>query len=215
MATQPAPLYKTHNSALYNLDKSGGGINLTLGQVYIQANTTLAGDEEGDFTLFARNATGATTITSSAVTASSIAAGAKTFTMAESIVGQEAMNPHQTVSFTATGATTDADVIADAINAKGFTNIVATVDASNRVVISHNDSGEIRIKDTSNALQNIGFSAYNYTTKLGTANLYTAPTGDSASDFHVSNWKILTYTARSKCTNCLNRKWLDYGIVHL
>ena len=194
-ATQPAPLYKTHNSALYNLDKSGGGINLTLGQVYIQAHTTLAGDEEGDFTLFARNATGATTITSSAVTASSIAAGAKTFTMAESIVGQEAMNAHVTVSFTAAGATADADAIATAINSAGFTNIVATVDASNRVVISHNDGGEIRIKDTSSALQNIGFSAYNYTTKLGTANLYTAPTGDSASDFHASNWKILTYTA--------------------
>ena len=202
-ATQPAPLYKTHNSALYNLDKAGGGVNLTLGQVYIQAHTTLAGDEEGDFTLFARNATGATTITSSAVTASSIAAGGKTFTMAESIVGQEAMNAHQTVSFTATGATTDADVIADAINAKGFTNIVATVDASNRVVISHNDGGEIRIKDTSSALQNIGFAAYNYTTKLGTANLYTAPTGDSASDFHASNWKILTYTAGANAPTAL------------
>jgi len=196
-------LYTTHNSALYNLDKSGGGINLTLGQVYIQAHTTLAGDEEGDFTLFARNATGGTTITSSAVTASSIGAGAKTFTIAESLVGQESMSGHTTVSFTAAGATADADAIASAINSAGFTNVVASVDASNRVEITHNDGGEMHIKDTSGALANIGFSGYNYTTKLGTANLYTAPTGDSASDFHASNWKILTYSASPNAPTAL------------
>jgi hypothetical protein len=188
---------------LYNLDKSGGGINLTLGQVYIQAHTTLAGDEEGDFTLFARNATGGTTITSSAVTASSIGAGVKTFTIAESLVGQESMSGHTTVSFTAAGATADADAIASAINSAGFTNVVASVDASNRVEITHNDGGEMHIKDTSGALANIGFSGYNYTTKLGTANLYTAPTGDSASDFHASNWKILTYSASPNAPTAL------------
>ena len=198
-----APLYTTHNSALFNLDKSGGGINLTLGQVYIQAHTTLAGDEEGDFTLFARNATGGTTITSSAVTASSIGAGAKTFTISESLVGQESMSGHTTVSFTAAGATADADAIASAINSAGFTNVVASVDASNRVEITHNDGGEMHIKDTSGALANIGFSGYNYTTKLGTANLYTAPTGDSASDFHASNWKILTYSASPNAPTAL------------
>ncbi|MBR20774.1 MAG: hypothetical protein CMA64_11630 [Euryarchaeota archaeon] len=202
-STESAPLYTSHAQALYNMDKAGGGMNLTLGQVYIQAHTTLNEDEEADFTLFARNTAGATTITSSAVTASSIGAGAKTFTMAESIVGQAAMNAHMTVSFTAAGATADADTIADAINAKGFTNIVATVDASNRVVISHNDGGEIRIKDTSGALANIGFSAYNYTTKLGTANLYTKPSGDSLSDWHASNWKILTYTASGNAPTAL------------
>ena len=63
--------------------------------------------------------------------------------IAESIVGQEAMGTGQALSITATGAASDADLIADAINAAGFTNVVASVDASNRVVIEHNDGGEI------------------------------------------------------------------------
>jgi hypothetical protein len=113
------------------------------------------------------------------------------------------MSGHTTVSFTAAGATADADAIASAINSAGFTNVVASVDASNRVEITHNDGGEMHIKDTSGALANIGFSGYNYTTKLGTANLYTAPTGDSASDFHASNWKILTYSASPNAPTAL------------
>ena len=192
---KPAPVYRSHHEALYNLDKSGGGINLAVGSLYIQAHTSLAENEEFDFTIFARNASGATTITSSAITASTFAAGTFNYTMAESKVGQAAMDAHVSLSFVATGAASDADVMANSINAHGFTNIVASVDASNRVVISHNDGGEIRIKDTSNGFANAGFAAYNYTTKLGTANLYTAPAGDTASDFHASNWKILTYTA--------------------
>ena len=192
---QSAPVYKTHEAALFNLDKAGGGINLAVGATYIQAHTTLAENEEFDFTIFARNVSGSTTITSSAITASTFAAGTYNFTLAESKVGQAALDSGVALSFVATGATADADLFANAINSHGFTNIQASVDASNRLVISHNDGGEMRIKDTDSAFANAGFSAYNYSTKLGTANLYTAPTGDSAYDFHVSNWKILTYNA--------------------
>ena len=190
-----APLYKTHQEALFNLDKSGGGVNLALGDCYIQAHTTLAENEEFDFTIFARNASGNTTITSEAITDSTFAVGTFNFTLAESKPGQAALDSGVALAFTATGATTDADLFADAINAHGFNNIRASVDASNRLVIEHNDGGEMRIKDTSSAFANAGFTAYNYSTKLGTANLYTAPAGDSAYDFHASNWKISTYNA--------------------
>ena len=190
-----APVYKTHQAALFNLDKSGGGVNLALGDVYVQAHTSLAENEEFDFTLFARNASGSTKISSEVITASTFAAGTFNFTLAESKPGQAALDSGVALAFTATGATTDADLFASAINAHGFNNIRASVDASNRLVIEHNDGGEIRIKDTDSAFANAGFTAYNYSTKLGTANLYTAPTGDSAYDFHASNWKILTYNA--------------------
>ena len=201
---KPAPVHRTHEEALFNLDKSGGGINLAVGSLYIKAHTTQAENEEFDFTIFARNASGATTITSSAITASTFGAGVKNFTMAESIVGQLAMGSGVALAFTATGAASDADLFANAINAHGFTNIVASVDASNRLVISHNDGGEMRIKDTDSAFANAGFSAYNYSTKLGTANLYSAPSGDAANyDFHASNWKILTYTAGANAPTAL------------
>jgi len=197
-----APVYTNHASALFNLDKSGGGLGLALGALYVQAHTTQAENEEFDFTIFARNSSTSTKIVSSAV-ATQLSAQSYGFQIAESIVGQEAMGTGQALSITALGNAGDADLIANAINAAGFTNVVASVDASNRVVIEHNDGGEIHIKDTNGALGLIGFSAFNYSTKAGTANLYAAPSGDSTYDFHASNWKILTQTASANAPTAL------------
>ena len=198
-----APVYKTHQEAIYNLDKTGGGSNLALAQLYVQAHVSENENEEFDFTIMARNASGATTITSSAVTASSLTAQSYGFQMAESDPTKAAIQTGKALSVTATGAASDADLIADAINAAGFENIVASVDASNRVVITHSAGGEIRIKDTNSLFAGIGFAAYNYTTKAGTANLYAAPAGDATYDFHASNWKILTQTASADAPTAL------------
>ena len=199
---KPAPVYTNHTSAIYNLDKPTGGLGLTLGQLYVKAHVSEAENEEFDFEIFARNSTSSTKITSSAV-ATQLSVQSYGFTIAESIVGQATMSTGKALSITATGLAGDADLIADAINAAGFVNIVASVDASNRVVIEHNDGGEIHIKDTNGALGLIGFTAFNYSTKAGTANLYAAPSGDSTYDFHASNWKILTQTASPNAPTAL------------
>tara|TARA_B100000035_G_scaffold305245_1_gene305849 strand:+ start:850 stop:4125 length:3276 start_codon:yes stop_codon:yes gene_type:complete len=199
---KPAPVYTDHATALFNMDKASGGLGLALGQLYVQAHTTQAENEEFDFTIFARNSSTATKIVSSAV-ATQLSSQSYGFTIAESIVGQAAMSTGQALSVTATGAASDADLIANAINAAGFVNVVASVDASNRVVIEHNDGGEIHIKDTNGALGLIGFTAFNYSTKAGTANLYAAPSGDATYDFHASNWKILTQTASANAPTAL------------
>ena len=199
---KPAPVYKTHHDAIYNLDKASGGLGLALGQVYVKAHVSQAENEEFDFTIFARNSSSSTKIVSSAV-ATQLSSQSYGFQIAESIVGQAAMSTGQALSITALGNAGDADLIADAINAAGFVNIVASVDASNRVVIEHNDGGEIHIKDTNGALGLIGFTAFNYATKSGTANLYAAPSGDATYDFHASNWKILTQTASANAPTAL------------
>ena len=197
-----ALVYKNHAEALYNLDKAQGGLGLALGALYVQAHVSEAENEEFDFTIMARNSSTATSITSSAV-ATQLSNQSYGFQIAESIVGQAAMSTGKALSITATGAATDADVIANAINAAGFVNVVASVDASNRVIIQHNDGGEIHIKDTNGALGLIGFTAFNYSTKAGTANLYAAPSGDATYDFHASNWKILTQTASASAPTAL------------
>ena len=197
-----ALVYKNHAEALYNLDKAQGGLGLALGALYVQAHVSEAENEEFDFTIMARNSSTATSITSSAV-ATQLSSQSYGFQIAESIVGQAAMATGKALSITATGAASDADVIADAINAAGFVNVVASVDASNRVIIQHNDGGEIHIKDTNGALGLIGFTAFNYSTKAGTANLYAAPSGDATYDFHASNWKILTQTASASAPTAL------------
>ena len=182
-----APIYSNAETALYNLDRTGGGLNLAVGNLYIDHDT---GTNALEQTILRRESTGSTKVTGTAITAGKITAGSKSFTIAESVVGQLALNSAVTVSVTPTGAATDADLIAGAINGSGFTNIVASVDSQNRVSIEHNDGGEFDIVDTSGTLGEAGFTGYNYVTKAGTANLYTTSTG-----FRASNWKILSYTA--------------------
>ena len=181
-----APIYENAETALYNLDRTGGGVNLAVGTLYVDHDN---GTNALEQTIHRRESTGSTKVTGTAIT-TGITAGSKSFTIAESIVGQLALNSAITVSVTPTGAATDADLIAGAINGSGFTNIVASVDSQNRVSIEHNDGGEFDIVDTDGTLGEAGFTGYNYTTKAGTANLYTTTAG-----FRASNWKILTYTA--------------------
>ena len=209
--TAAAPIYSTNQAALYGLDKTGGGANLAVGALYINYNN--AEDTiVGDFKIHRRVATGATSITSSIV-AAQVTAGTYAFNIQETLVNNAALQADKTISVTTTGASSDADVIAGAINSAGFVNVGASVDASNRVVISHNDGGDFRIKDTGGVLGLAGFSAY-VDANSGTPNLYTAPTGDSTHDFVASNWQVLTYTASATAVTALTTdKTLWYSSI--
>ena len=203
-----APMYANNHSALFNLDKAGGGVNLAIGSLYVNYNNAETTDVVADFKIHRRVTTGNTTITSDIIT-TQLTATTYAFNIQESIVGTEALGADVTVSVTTTAASSDADEVAGAINSAGFTNIEASVDASNRIVISHNDGGEFRIKDTGGVLNLAGYTAYVDST-TGTPNLYTAPTGDSTHDFVASNWQVLTYTAGSDAPTALttdNRLW--------
>jgi hypothetical protein len=201
-STITAPIYDTNHAALFALDKSGGGAGIALGDLYVNTNVEEVSPIIANSKIFQRAATGATKITSSAVT-TQLSSQAYAFNMQESKANQQALDAMKTISVTATGASSDADVIAGAINAAGFQNITAIVDSSNKIQISHKLGGEIRIKDTDGGLALIGFAVYNFANGTGTANLYTAPTGDTASDWVASNWKELTYTASSTAPTSL------------
>ena len=166
----------------------------------------------GDFKIHRRVSTGATAITSSII-AAQVTAGTYAFNIQETLVNNAALQTAKTISVTTTGASSDADVIAGAINSAGFVNVSAEVDASNRIVISHNDGGDFRIKDTGGALALAGYSAY-VNANSGTPNLYTAPTGDTANDLVASNWQVLTYTASATAVTALTSdKTLWYSSV--
>jgi len=215
--TLSAPIYATNHAALYGLDVAGGGKNLPVGSLYIQSNPTEDSPTEASFKIMRRAVSGDTAITSSAITGLSITGGAGggavyNFDIQESIVGNSALNAAITVSFTATNATTDAEDIAAAINSAGFVNIVASVDSSNKLTISHTAGGEFRIADTDGALALIGYTAYNNATSTGTPNLYAAPAGDTTNDFVATNWNVLSYTASSNAPTSLtdnNTLWYN------
>ena len=193
-STMISPVYSTGQAAIFALDKTGGGKNLSLGDVYVNTNVEEVTPIIANSKLYVRAATAATKIVGSIIT-TQLTAATRTFTLQESKTATLALDTAKTISVTTTGASSDADVVAAQINAAGFTNVTAIVDASNKVQISHKTGGEIRIKDTGSLLALAGFGAYNFATGAGTAHLYTAPTGDSNSDWVASNWKELTYTA--------------------
>ena len=177
------PIYTTPEGALFGLDKTGNGTNLLAGALYAKVNVDELANI-GNYKVYSRVAASATSVTGTVVT--SIAAATYTFTLSESKVNTAAMTAPVTVSVTTTGATTDAELLAAAINAKGLVNIVALVDAQNRVVIQHKLGGEIKIVDTDGGLALAGFAA------ATTANLYVGP---NATGLVASNWKPLVYTA--------------------
>jgi hypothetical protein len=168
-----APIYATNEAALAALDAAGGGVNLAIGDLYVQSNWTEAASPLAEFKVFRRSASGASSLTTSAIVAQ-LDSDAVDFTLAETVAGSSTLSSRQ-ITFTGAGTAADADTLADEINSAGFTNIVASVDANDKVTISHKLGGDIEITDTSGDLADIGITAD-----------------------RVSNWSVLdTFTASS------------------
>ena len=140
-------IYGSNNEAIFNMDKSGGGANLLAGDLYVLSN--VAGDTKplATFKIYRRTGIAPTTITSSKIIAGSISAGTSTFTVASTDNSQLAFNTAITVSGTYTGAVADATVLAGAINNANIENVSATVNAQNKVTITHALGGEIKFVD--------------------------------------------------------------------
>ena len=211
-----APIYAGGAAANYYLDRSGGGANIPMDSIYVQSNgeeqfSYVGVDEapdlrdttfnEASFRLWRRSTTGATVAESAAITASTFSAGAKTFTIKQTIKGGLALSAATTVSFTAAAATTDAETLAAAINAismadtdgNAVTNhIEAAVTADNTITLSHKVGGEIRLTDaggTGNPVAAL-FTPHNIVTGAGTVNFYTAPL-EAPEDYIITNWMPL------------------------
>ena len=230
-STVAAPLYATHNSAIYNLDAAKGGTNLKVGTLYTQYNVTeqkiVTTDGSqidttknvGDFQLF-RYEGGKTTITSR-LTSHSFTSGNK-FTISESRTNQAAMSSPIEITLAGTGA----DDFLAAINGKvdssaaissttKLINIKASKLTTGEIVIEHSQGGDFRMNNTTgDPLGDAGLGtsqahAYGgYTANSSTLvdNLYVAPAGDTedsstASEVVASNWKRLSYTASTSTPN--------------
>jgi hypothetical protein len=209
-----SPIYPTGHAAIYGLDKTGGGYNLPVGQLYVQSDYNSSGDSEAanptaEFKIWRRGATTETVIKSAKITDTTFAAGAYTLDIAETSVNEPALSADVTASFTATGdAMDDALAFAGAINSAGLTNVLAEVDSQNRVVIKHLKGGEIHLTDgTRGPLGDSGFSAYDYEPSNATFGTGTRFLRDSAgNDDHnyvASNWEPVVYVASNDAPGSL------------
>ena len=192
-----APVYKTATSALYNLDRAGGGVNLAVGSLYVNADN---GTDQVDYKIWRRENAGTSKVTGSIVSASGIAASTYSLTINETRKGASTTS-QAIVSITTTGASSDADVMAGAINgASALNNVKASVDSLNRLVLEHTEGGEINITDTNGLLALAGFDP------ASTANLYYEAGTTNATNpkqYTISNWKMLSYSASDNAITSL------------
>jgi len=196
------PVYADNQTALNTLDKTGGGENLAVGTLYAQTNIAEDSPNLFDFKIYRRNAVSPTSITTKKIETGTIASGAHQFTIAETTIGSSSLSATYTVNVTCNGTTSDAETIAEGINAVNLANVSASVDSVNRVVISHSKGGDFRLGNTAGFLTTLGLSAF-VDANNGSPNLYAAPAGDTTFDFVASNWKVLSYTASEDAPNAL------------
>jgi hypothetical protein len=190
-----APLYATGNEAIYYLDRSGGGVNLPVDSLFVQSNSNEHSNYDStpataSFRVWRRSATGNTVIKSAEIDASSFTVGSNTFNIQEGVKGSAALSSAVTISFTATGAVGDAELMANAINSAGLTNVEAAITADNEVQIFHKLGGDFRITDGTNTPVGNVFTPFSINTLVGTSNFYSAPAGASQ-DYIASNWEPL------------------------
>ena len=175
-----APIYANGHNALYYLDRSGGGENLAVDTLFVQSNANEhsaydASPATATFRVWRRAATGQTVITSAEIATQ--LSGVYNFEIEESIVGQLALNSPVRITFTASGATSDATTMAAAINAAGLTNIEASVTDDNKVQIVHKAGGDFRLRDVGKDAVETLFTPYNIDTGTGGANFYNLSDG--------------------------------------
>jgi Phage tail sheath C-terminal domain len=183
-------LFANNQSAMAVLDPTGGGINIPVGQVYVKYNDDEVTPSYANFKIYQRTVTGATSATSSIITASTFSANTYTFSITSSQVGSSTLPSTVTVSFTAVAnATTDSNALVAAINSavSGLGNVIASLTSSNQVVISHTQGGDIRLVDGSNTPLGKIFTPYT------TANFYPDPSS-SGSDgkYIITAWAAST-----------------------
>jgi hypothetical protein len=148
---QSASLFASGSEALATLDPKGGGANLSQGALYVKYNDDERSPFYTNFKIYQRSGVGATNITSVPVvggTSKTLTSGSYSFTFSASVPGSKTPSTAVTVSFTATGATSDATAFLTAFQAAvQDPNIMAELNSDNSITISHLTGGEMIFDD--------------------------------------------------------------------
>ena len=174
---QAAPVYASDNAAIYDLDPVGGGATLAAGTLYVQ-NDTL-GDTTGTFKLYRKNVLGLLKITGTVAGGAATYTPTNSFTMEVSVPGSSVT---QSATVTLSGST--ATSLVGDILSKNLPNIVATIESSGAISISHLAGGTIKFTYGSGIpLTTAGIISDNKIQVISAGSIYLA-----------SPFKALTYT---------------------
>ena len=196
-----APLYANNQAALAAIDPTNGGSQIPVNSVYVQYNYDeypLTNGENGlaEFRVMRRSKTGATVIKTVPITSSTLTGGPYTINVAGSVAGSTTLESGA-VTFTATGATSDAIALATAINSANIAQIEASVTSDNRVQIENKNGGDIRFADLGDSdatVSTLGLISQNTNVYLlDTAGSFPSGDNDATYEYVASNWIPRTF----------------------
>ena len=214
--TKPAPLYKSNSEALFGLNPTGGGINLTKDSVYVKCNSSESSPDIAKFKIYTRRTNGITTITSNILSYT----GEISFKIQESVVGSATLLPTDPAVISVSFENSDslarkAEKLALAINQatslsnRDYVNVVATVTNDNKVLISHIQGGEIKFTDTIGFASIFEVKSSNNLTANENGNGYTASLWSAVEDYD-ANLEIVPASFDAPSTTTLDGKiWYD------
>jgi hypothetical protein len=134
---QTAPLYISDDSAIYGLDPVGGGAGIAVGTVYVKFDTL--GTNTGTFKLFVKDVVGIVKVTGPTPSSPLVFTAGNVFELEVSVPGTDIL-----ASATITLSGTTATSFATDISAANLPNIIAAVEPSGAVSISHQAGGTIK-----------------------------------------------------------------------
>jgi hypothetical protein len=174
---QSAPLYSSDNAAIFGLSPVAGGGDLAVGTLYVQYDTL--GTTTGTFKLYRKNTAGIVKVTGTTAGGSATYTTSDSFTMEVSVPGSST-----TQSATITTIGTTAATLVAKILAANLPNIVAAIESSGAISISHLAGGTIKFTyGTGTPLTTAGIITDNKIQIISAGSVYLA-----------SPFKALTYT---------------------
>jgi hypothetical protein len=140
-----SPLYANNQSALYGIDPTGGGLNLSLGSTYVKYNDLATTPADATFKVYARNGSLATEVSTNTLSSSLFTDSQAEFDLQETVTGSASLTAKTNISFSVNASmAVTATNIETAINDAGFVNVTASVVGST-VVIKHKTGGDFVI----------------------------------------------------------------------
>lgn len=174
---QSAPLYASDTAAIYGLSPVAGGSDLAAGTLYVQYDTL--GTTTGTFKLYRKNVAGILKITGTVAGGSATYTNTDSFTMEVSVPGSSS-----TQSATISSIGTTATSLVAKILAANLPNVVAAIESSGAISITHLAGGTIKFTyGTGTPLTTAGIISDNQIQVISAGAVYLA-----------SPFKALTYT---------------------
>jgi len=183
--SQTTNVYSDDAAAIYAIDPSGGGKNITVGTTYAVYNAmSLDWNPSSAFQIFERIALGATVVTGSTVNPTFT--NGDEFELAASVAGSSSY-----ITYTVTLAGTTPAAFISAVSAATIPYVSASVSSAGAIVLTHSQGGTMMVKDlgSDTAISDAGFTD---------STLYVRASNTDTDQLVLSNWVTdpeFTYTA--------------------